>query len=152
MLSVVGDVPVDSETPVVTSSISRFVSSFWFVEGTHRGRVCGEYLCPSHKKNSWTSKESSVSRRASPQYSTTKACTCKIERQKTTNPKKRSPVSLAQILWPCHVRPYIWCLAQAWHTQLWSIFRIDRAILKGTTDTAGWASLQPASEATPPWP
>ena len=37
VLSVVGDVPVDSETPVVTSSVPA--QSF---RGAHRGRI---YLC-----------------------------------------------------------------------------------------------------------
>jgi len=39
MLLVVGDVPVDSESLVVTSSISRFVGPTWFFGGAHRGRV-----------------------------------------------------------------------------------------------------------------
>ncbi len=39
MLSVVGDVPVDSETPVVTSSISLEFAGPVF-EDAHRGRVC----------------------------------------------------------------------------------------------------------------
>ena len=40
MLSVVGDVPVDSEAPMVTLSISRFAGPTRFFGGTHRGRVC----------------------------------------------------------------------------------------------------------------
>ena len=40
MLSVVGDVSVDSEAPVVTSSISRFTGSTQSFGGAHRGRVC----------------------------------------------------------------------------------------------------------------
>jgi len=40
MLSVVGDVPVDSEVPVVTSSIlSRGFDGPVF-EGAHKGRIC----------------------------------------------------------------------------------------------------------------
>jgi len=39
IFSVVGDVPVDSDAPVVTSSISRFVGPTQFFEGSHRGRV-----------------------------------------------------------------------------------------------------------------
>jgi len=39
MLSVVGDLPVDSEA-VVTSPISRFVGPTRFFGGAHRGRVC----------------------------------------------------------------------------------------------------------------
>jgi len=39
MLSVVGDVPVDSEASVVTSSISRFAGPTQFYRGAHRGRV-----------------------------------------------------------------------------------------------------------------
>jgi hypothetical protein len=35
VLSVVGDIPVDSETPVVISSISRI-----FFEDAHRDRIC----------------------------------------------------------------------------------------------------------------
>jgi len=40
MLSVVDDVPVDSEAHVVTSSISRFTSPTRFFKGVHRGRMC----------------------------------------------------------------------------------------------------------------
>ena len=40
ILSVVSDVPVDSESPVVTSSFSRFVGPTQFFGGAHRGRVC----------------------------------------------------------------------------------------------------------------
>ena len=40
VLSVVGDVPVDSEAPVVTSSISRFAGPTQFFGGAHRDRVC----------------------------------------------------------------------------------------------------------------
>jgi hypothetical protein len=36
---VVSDVPVDDETPIVTSGISRSVGAQSF-EGAHRGRVC----------------------------------------------------------------------------------------------------------------
>jgi hypothetical protein len=46
ILSVVGNVPVNSETPMVTSSISRFASPTQFFGGAHRGRVYvhrGEY-------------------------------------------------------------------------------------------------------------
>jgi len=39
-LSVVGNVPVDSEAPEVTSLISRFAGPTWFFEGAHRGSVC----------------------------------------------------------------------------------------------------------------
>ena len=39
VLSVVGDVPVDSEAPVVTSSISPGFAGPVF-EDAHRGRVC----------------------------------------------------------------------------------------------------------------
>jgi hypothetical protein len=39
VLSVVGDVPVDSEAPVVTSSISPGFAGSVF-EDAHRGRVC----------------------------------------------------------------------------------------------------------------
>jgi hypothetical protein len=39
-LSVIGDVSVDSEVPVVTSSISRFAGPTQFFGGAHRGRVC----------------------------------------------------------------------------------------------------------------
>jgi len=56
-LSVVGDIPVDSETPVVTSlvsSVTSLVSSQVFVslvfEGAHMGSICmrvhrGEFAC-----------------------------------------------------------------------------------------------------------
>jgi hypothetical protein len=37
---VVGDVPVDSETSVMTSSISRFADPTQFFGGAHRDRVC----------------------------------------------------------------------------------------------------------------
>ena len=37
--SVVGDVSVDSEAPVVTSSISRFAGPTQFFGGAHRSRV-----------------------------------------------------------------------------------------------------------------
>ena len=37
-LSVVGDIPVDSEVPVVTSLISRYSGPVF--GGAHRGRVC----------------------------------------------------------------------------------------------------------------
>jgi len=40
MLSVVGDVRIDSEMPMVTSSISRFVGPTRLFEGAHKGRVC----------------------------------------------------------------------------------------------------------------
>ena len=40
ILSVVGDVPVDSKTRVVTSSISRIAGPTQFFGGAHRGRVC----------------------------------------------------------------------------------------------------------------
>ena len=40
ILSVVCDVPVDSEAPMVTSSISRFAGPTQFFGGVHRGRVC----------------------------------------------------------------------------------------------------------------
>ena len=40
ILSVVGDVPVDNEAPVVTSSVSRFAGLTQFFGGAHRGRVC----------------------------------------------------------------------------------------------------------------
>jgi len=40
MLSVVGDVSVDSEAHVVTSSISRFASPTWFFGDAHRSKVC----------------------------------------------------------------------------------------------------------------
>jgi hypothetical protein len=36
----VGDVLADSEAPVVTSSILRFVDPTRFFRGTYRGRVC----------------------------------------------------------------------------------------------------------------
>ena len=36
----VGEVSVDSEASVVTSSISRFAGPTQFFEGAHRGRVC----------------------------------------------------------------------------------------------------------------
>jgi len=39
VLSVVDDVPVDSETPTVTSRRSREFAGLVF-EDTHRGRVC----------------------------------------------------------------------------------------------------------------
>jgi hypothetical protein len=35
-----GDVPVDSEAPVVTSSISRFDPPAQSFEGAHRDRMC----------------------------------------------------------------------------------------------------------------
>ena len=38
--SVGGDVPVDSEAPVVTSSISRLDPPAQSFGGAHRGRVC----------------------------------------------------------------------------------------------------------------
>jgi len=37
---VVGDVPVNSEAPAVTSSISRFAGPTQFFGGAHRDRVC----------------------------------------------------------------------------------------------------------------
>jgi hypothetical protein len=40
ILSVVGDVSVDSEVPMMTSSISRFADPTQSFRGTHRGRVC----------------------------------------------------------------------------------------------------------------
>jgi len=40
MLSVVGNVAVHSEAPMMTSSISRFASPTRFFGGAHRGRVC----------------------------------------------------------------------------------------------------------------
>jgi hypothetical protein len=40
MLSVVGDVPVDSEVPLVTSSILRFAGPTQFFGGAHKGKVC----------------------------------------------------------------------------------------------------------------
>ena len=40
MLSMVADMPVDSETSVVTSSILRFVGPTRFFGGAHRDRVC----------------------------------------------------------------------------------------------------------------
>ena len=40
ILSVVGDVPVDSKTRVVTSSISRIAGPTQFFGGAHRNRVC----------------------------------------------------------------------------------------------------------------
>jgi hypothetical protein len=40
MFSVVGDVSIDSEAPVVTLSISRFADSTRFFGGAHKGRVC----------------------------------------------------------------------------------------------------------------
>ena len=40
MLSVVGDVLIDSETPVVTSSILRLAGPTRFFGGAHRDRVC----------------------------------------------------------------------------------------------------------------
>ena len=41
ILSVVGDVPIDNEAPVVTSSISRFTSLIQFFGGAHRvGCAC----------------------------------------------------------------------------------------------------------------
>ena len=36
----IGDVPVDSETVVVTLSISKFVGSTRFFGSAHKGRVC----------------------------------------------------------------------------------------------------------------
>ena len=39
MLLVVGDVPVNSETPVVTSSILRFAGPTQFFRCAHMGRV-----------------------------------------------------------------------------------------------------------------
>ena len=39
ILLVIGDVPVDNETPVVTSSISKFTRSTQFFVGAHMGRV-----------------------------------------------------------------------------------------------------------------
>ena len=41
----VGDVPVDSEAPVVTSSISRFAGQTQFFRGAHRDRVRVECAC-----------------------------------------------------------------------------------------------------------
>ena len=38
--SIVGDVPVDSEAPVVTSSISRICIVGSVFKDAHRGRVC----------------------------------------------------------------------------------------------------------------
>jgi hypothetical protein len=40
MLSMVGDVPIDNEASVVTSSTSRFAGLTWFFGGAHRDRVC----------------------------------------------------------------------------------------------------------------
>jgi hypothetical protein len=40
VLSVVGDVSVDSETPEVTTSILRFAGPTQFFGGAHKGRVC----------------------------------------------------------------------------------------------------------------
>ena len=40
MFSVVGDVPVDNETSVVTSSISIFAGLTRFFGCAHRGRMC----------------------------------------------------------------------------------------------------------------
>jgi len=40
MFSVVGEVFIDSETSVVTSSISRFASLNQFFEDVYRSRVC----------------------------------------------------------------------------------------------------------------
>ena len=40
MLLMVGDMLVDSEAPVVTSSISRFGGPTQFFRGAHRGRAC----------------------------------------------------------------------------------------------------------------
>ena len=40
ILSVIGDLPVDSEASLVTSSILRFASPTQFFGGAHRGRVC----------------------------------------------------------------------------------------------------------------
>jgi hypothetical protein len=40
ILSVVGDVPVNSEASVVTSSISWFAGPIQFFGGAHRDRVC----------------------------------------------------------------------------------------------------------------
>jgi hypothetical protein len=40
ILSVVGDVPVDSEASVVISSISRLAGPTHFFEGAYKGRVC----------------------------------------------------------------------------------------------------------------
>jgi len=40
MLLMVSDVPVDSETPVVNSSISRFAGPTRFFGGAQRDRVC----------------------------------------------------------------------------------------------------------------
>jgi len=49
-LSVVGDIPVDSETPVVTSLVSSQVFVGPVFEGAHMGSVCvrvhwGEFAC-----------------------------------------------------------------------------------------------------------
>jgi hypothetical protein len=43
MLLVVGEVPIDIETFVVTSSISRFVGPTRFFGGAHRG-ICGDFI------------------------------------------------------------------------------------------------------------
>ena len=62
MLSVVGDIPVDNKTSVVTSSISRLAGPTRFFRDTHRGKMCvhvfiGVSVCTSvsvtgsHKKN-----------------------------------------------------------------------------------------------------
>ena len=40
ILLVVGDVPIDSEAPMVTSSISRFAGRTQLFRGAHRGRMC----------------------------------------------------------------------------------------------------------------
>jgi hypothetical protein len=64
MLSVVGDIPIDSETLVVTSSISSWGFAGSVFEGAYGGRVCAQafmgecvccervVLCNLHKKAS----------------------------------------------------------------------------------------------------
>ena len=47
VFSVVGDVPVDSKTPVVTSSISRFAGSVF--EDVRRGRICRFVFEDAHR-------------------------------------------------------------------------------------------------------
>jgi len=57
MLSVVNDVSVDSEAPMVTSSILRFTSPTRFFEGAHKSRMCihmfiGLSVCSYHEHTS----------------------------------------------------------------------------------------------------
>jgi hypothetical protein len=40
ILSVIDDVPVDSETPLLTLSILRFIGPSQFFRDAHRSRVC----------------------------------------------------------------------------------------------------------------